>query len=260
MPELLYNLVNSDQAVNFLTVFLRISVILFLMPIFGSVNLPTVWKAGLALLLALLLSQVVTSHPLPARSSVEVAVILGAELVLGLVLGLSVRLILTSFQMAGQFIGFQMGFTIVNVIDPQSGAQSSIMAQFSYILAIFIFLMVNGHHYLLQALVRSFELIPPGSFQLHSGMVAKMLQLSSQMFLVAFKIAAPVMTALLLTTTALGLVSKTVPQINILIVGFPLNIGIGLLLFGISMGTLVPYFSRVLGQLLPILYSLMQVR
>ena len=80
--------------------------------------MPTVWKAGFALLLALLLSQVVPHQPLAVRSGLEMAVTLGAELLLGLVLGLSVRLILTGFEMAGQFMGFQMGFTIVNVVDP----------------------------------------------------------------------------------------------------------------------------------------------
>jgi flagellar biosynthetic protein FliR len=186
------------------------------------------------------------------------AVTLGAELLLGLVLGLSVRLILTGFEMAGQFMGFQMGFTIVNVVDPQSGSQTSIMAQFSYILAILIFLMANGHHYLIQALARSFELVPPGGFVPHAEVFAKLAKLSSHMFTVALKIAAPVMSSLLLATIALGIVSKTVPQMNILIVGFPLNIGIGLVLLGFSMSTVVPYVVRLFGQLLPVMERLMQ--
>ena len=78
------------------------------------------------------------------------------------------------------------------------------------------------------------------------------------MFTVGLKIAAPVMSALLLATIALGIVSKTVPQMNILIVGFPLNIGIGLLLFGVSMSTVVPYVIRLLGQLLPVMERLIQ--
>ncbi len=257
MVELLYNWLSTDQLYCFIFVLLRVSIILFLLPIFGSVNLPTVWKAAFALLLALLLSQVVPRQPLAIASGLEMAVLLGAELLLGLVLGLSVRLILTSFQMAGQFIGFQMGFTIVNVVDPQSGSQTSILAQFSYILAILIFLMINGHHYLIQALVRSFELVPPGGFVVNPGVFTKLAKLSSHMFTVALKIAAPVMSALLLATIALGIVSKTVPQMNILIVGFPLNIGIGLLLLGFSMSTVVPYVIRLLNQLLPVMTRLM---
>ena len=128
MPELLYDLLASDQLYCFLFVFLRVSIILFLLPILGSVNLPTVWKASFALLLALFLSQTVPCQSLAVRTSLEMAITLGAELLLGLVLGLSVRLIFTGFQMAGQFIGFQMGFTIVNVVDPQSGAQTSIVS------------------------------------------------------------------------------------------------------------------------------------
>jgi flagellar biosynthetic protein FliR len=254
---MLYNWLSTDQLYCFIFVLLRVSIILFLLPIFGSVNLPTVWKAAFALLLTLLLSKVVPRQPLAIASGLEMAVILGAELLLGLVLGLSVRLILTSFQMAGQFIGFQMGFTIVNVVDPQSGSQTSIMAQFTYILAILIFLMINGHHYLIQALVRSFELVPPGGFVAHTAVFTKLAKLSSHMFTVALKIAAPVLSALLLATIALGIVSKTVPQMNILIVGFPLNIGIGLLLLGFSMSTVVPYVIRLLNQLLPVMARLM---
>ena len=258
MVEMLYNLLSPDTLHSFIFVLLRVSVILFLLPVFGSVNLPTVWKGAFALLLTLLLSQVVPRQPLAVHSGLEMAVTLGGELLLGLVLGLSVRLILTSFEMAGQFMGFQMGFTIVNVVDPQSGSQTSIMAQFSYILAILIFLMVNGHHYLIQALVRSFELVPPGGFVPDGGVYVKLVKLSSHMFTVALKIAAPVMSSLLLATIALGIVSKTVPQMNILIVGFPLNIGIGLLLLGFSMSTVVPYVIRLLGQLLPVMERLMQ--
>jgi flagellar biosynthetic protein FliR len=258
MVELLYNLLSPDQFYHFVFVLLRVSVIVFLLPIFASVNLPTVWKAAFALLLTLLLSQVVPRQPFEVGTGVEILVTLCGELLLGLVIGLSVRLILTSFEMGGQFMGFQMGYTIVNVVDPQSGSQTSIMAQFSYILAVLIFLMINGHHYLIQALVRSFELVPPGGFVPHAGVFSKLVKLSSHMFTVALKIAAPVMSALLLATIALGIVSKTVPQMNILIVGFPLNIGIGLLLFGVSMSTVVPYVIRLLGQLLPVMERLMQ--
>ncbi|MBW1980215.1 MAG: flagellar biosynthetic protein FliR [Deltaproteobacteria bacterium] len=259
MPyELLYSLLSTPRLYSFFFIFFRVSVCLFLLPFFGSVNLPTVWKASLSLLLALFLSQVVPVQPLVVQSSVQMVLMICAETLLGVVLALSVRIILAGFQIAGQFIGFQMGYSIVNVIDPQSGSQSSILAQFSYILAILIFLLINGHHLLLQAVIRSFELIPPGGFVLQAGIYAKLVKLSSIMFQVAVRISAPVMIALLLTTVALGLICKTVPQINILIVGFPLNIGIGLLIFGISMGTLVPYFSRLLKQLLPVVYGLIQ--
>ena len=128
MVEMLYKLLSPDTLYSFIFVLLRVSVILFLLPIFGSVNLPTLWKGAFAWLLTLLLSQVVPRQPFEVRTGVEIVVTLGGELLLGLVLGLSVRLILTSFEMAGQFMGFQMGFTIVNVVDPQSGRQTSIMA------------------------------------------------------------------------------------------------------------------------------------
>jgi flagellar biosynthetic protein FliR len=253
MPELIYKALSPDQVYGFLFVFLRISTILFLLPLLGSVNLPTTWKAGFALLLAVLLSEVVPRHPLEIHGPLALALTVAAELLMGLVLGLSVRLIFTSFQLAGQVIGFQMGFSIVNIVDPQSGNQASILAQFNYILAILVFLTIHGHHHLIQALVRSFELVPPGAYGLNTAVYEQVLTLSSQMFTVAVRIAAPAMTALLLTSTALGIVCKTVPQINILIVGFPLKIGIGLLLFGLSMGTVLPYFVRLLSRLLPIL-------
>jgi len=256
--ESLQQLLVPEQIYGLLFVFLRLSTILLLLPFLGSPNLPAIWKVGFILALSLLITKVTPLHPLPMRSGVEMLIIIGTELILGLALGLSVRLILAGFEMAGQFIGFQMGFTIVNVVDPQSGTQSSIMSQLSSILTILVFLTANGHHYLIQAVVASFDLLPPGGFSLTPGVYHKILTLSGEMFVVAFKIAAPVMTALLLATVALGIVSKSVPQMNVLIVGFPLNIGVGLLLFGLSMEIVVPYPIRFLKRSLPVLELIMR--
>jgi len=261
MTELLATMLASQQILSLVFVFLRISVVLFLLPIFGSVNIPKVWKASVALLLTVCLGPMITHQPVVAiHGGWQVALMLGNEVLLGAILGLAVLLIFSSLEVAGEFMGFQMGFTIVNVIDPQNDTQTSVIGEFIYVLGLLIFFTINGHHYLLQAMIRSFELVPPGGFALHGSATSKIVKLSGQMFVIGLKIAAPVIAALLLTTVALGIVSKTVPQINILIVGFPLNIGVGLLLFGFSVGTLIPYCARVLTELLPVLDALMVAR
>ena len=258
MTELLATMLASQQILSLLFVFLRISVVLFLLPIFGSVNLPRIWKASVALILTVCLGPMVIHRPIVAiHGGWQLAFMLGSEVLLGAILGLAVLLIFSSLEVAGEFMGFQMGFTIVNVIDPQNDTQTSVIGEFIYVLGLLIFFTINGHHYLLQAMIRSFELVPPGGFALHASAASKIVKLSGQMFVIGLKIAAPVIAALLLTTVALGIVSKTVPQINILIVGFPLNIGIGLLLFGFSIGTLIPYCARVFTEFLPLLDALM---
>lgn len=160
MTELLATMFASQQILSLLFVFVRISVVLFLLPIFGGVNLPTLWKASVALLLTVCLGPIIIHPPVQIQGGWELAIMLGSEVLFGAILGLTVLLIFSGLEVAGQFMGFQMGFTIVNVIDPQNDTQTSVIGQFIYVVGILIFFTVNGHHYLLQAMIRSFELVP----------------------------------------------------------------------------------------------------
>jgi len=135
-----------------------------------------------------------------------------------------------------------MGFGVVNVIDPQTQAQVSITAQFHNILAVLIFLAADAHHIIIGAIVQSFDLINPAQVDFSNVTPEIILRYFSTMFVIAIKIAAPIMAILFFLSVGLGLVARTVPQMNVFIVGFPLQIGVGLLMVALAM----PFFSIVL--------------
>jgi flagellar biosynthetic protein FliR len=123
-----------------------------------------------------------------------------------------------------------MGFGFVNVVDPESRIQVPIIGQFLLILATLLFLVLNGHHWLIRAIIKSIEVIPLGSVHFDPALIWRINGLFKDIFLIAFKLAAPVAMCLFLVDVAYGIISRAIPQMNILIVGFPLKIGLGLVL------------------------------
>lgn len=227
---------SPEQFQIFLMVLIRVSVVLYLFPVFSSTLIPATVKAGLALAMALVLMPIVPVDPSRFPDSVPVVgMMMAAELFTGLVLGLSVRIFLAAVELAGQTIGFQMGFSIINVLDPQTGGQVSIMGQIGNLVVLVIFLMLNGHHALIRGLVESFSTVDIGMISLQRGFFNQMMGLMADMFVIAIKMGAPAIIALLFTSAAFGITAKFVPQMNILIAAFPVKIAVGLAFFGLSL-------------------------
>ena len=254
---------SPEQFKSFLLILLRISVVLFMFPIFGGMMVPKSVKAGLALMVTIVLFPVVKPDPrLFPENLLDSASLILSELVLGLIIGLTVRLFFAAVQLGGQLVGFQMGFAIANVLDPETGTQGSILAQFGYWIALLIFLALNGHHILLQTLANSFSIIKVGSFGLGEGIFNHIVNASGEMFSMAVKVGAPAIAALLLTSAAFGIVAKMVPQVNILIVAFPLKIAVGLFFFGVSLELLMFFMKQYIGEfdgMLTVMMRLMRV-
>src|SRR5699024_5774299 len=151
--------------------------------------------------------------------------------------GLIAYIILSAVQIAGGFIDFQMGFAIANVIDPQTGAQSPIIGQYFYIFALLFLLSVNGHHLLIDGMFHSYQVIPIDSLISIGGTFGEFILITfNQMFLIAFQMAIPLVGCLFLLDVALGLIARTVPQLNVFVVGLPLKIFVSftVLLFFLS--------------------------
>lgn len=250
---MLFPMETLEQLQGFFWVFVRVSILFFFLPLFGGTGMPSVWKIGLSALLALIVTPVVPPPEVFPESAPDVVAGVLSEVVMGLCLGFGARIFISSVQLAGQFMGFQMGFSMARAIDPQDGAQSTSLSQFLYLLMILIFLATDGHHLFIAAIVRSFHLVPPCTFFPKEPLAGLLIETGGQIFLIALKISAPILIALFLTNLCLGIVARTVPQTNILMVGFPLNISIGLILFGLTMSNLGPYFgelTKTMGQLL----------
>ena len=235
---------SPEQFKSFVLILIRISIVLFMFPILGSGIWPNLLKAGLALMISIVLFPVVQPDPtLFPETILGGARLILSELVLGLVIGLTVRLFFTAVQLAGQLVGFQMGFAIANVLDPEGGLQGPILAQMGYWVASLIFILLNGHHVLLSALADSFTVVKVGYLGLNDGLLHKMLEVSGDMFAMAVKLGAPAIAALLMTSAAFGILAKVVPQMNILIAAFPVKIVVGLFFFGVCLEALL-YFVR----------------
>ncbi|TYT76267.1 flagellar biosynthetic protein FliR [Desulfobotulus mexicanus] len=227
------NLFSPDEMRHFLLVLTRVSVILFLFPFFGSESFPVLVKAGLALSVSLVLFSTVSTDPSHFPDKVLMApVLMVSELFVGLVIALVVRLFFAAVQLAGLLIGFQMGFSMINVMDPQTGSQVAVMEQLGYWTVLTVFILLDGHYMLLRALVESFQMVPPGGFALPEVFFNQIMGMTASMFITGIKIGAPAIVALLFVSVAFGITAKFAPQMNVLIISFPVKIAVGLIFFG----------------------------
>ena len=230
----------------FFVIFLRVTAILMSLPIFSGNNVPNMFKAGLALAVALVLYPVIDLAALPEMDGwLFLTVGVASEVLLGLGVGLAIRLMMAGIQMAGQVAGYQMGLAIANIMDPATSMQTPVLAQAFNLLAMLIFLSINAHHWFFRALVESFAVLPPFTFGVSASFIAYLMAMAGNMFVIALKIGAPVIVVLILTSVSFGLMARTVPQMNIFIVAMPLKIIVGLLFIVFSLPYLQPYLREL---------------
>ena len=157
----IFNL-NYGEFERFLFVFFRVGALIIFVPILGSRQIPSVLKIGFIFFIAIVTFPLVKDQALPEpRGMVELAVFLIIDVTIGLAIAFIAKLIFAAVQVAGTVVDFQMGFGVVNVIDPQTEAQVSVTAQFHNILAVLIFLATDAHHFIIQAIVDSFFILNP---------------------------------------------------------------------------------------------------
>lgn len=242
------NVIDPVEFRTFMLVLIRISILLFMFPFFSSNVFPARLKVGLALVTSLVFYSVVevdlSRFPLSVGAT---GLLIVAEALIGLTMGICLRMFFGAVQLAGQVIGFQMGFAMINVVDPQTGANVSIMDQLGYWVCVIVFLMMNGHHIMFLAVIDSFKLVPIGFFMMQEAMMMKMIDMGGQIFFLAVKIGAPVIASLAFVSVAFGLMAKFSPQMNVMIVAFPLKIIVGLVLFGLTLQIIVIVTREFIG-------------
>lgn len=244
----------------FLLVLTRVSTLLFLTPIFGGQSIHMRLKAGLALVVSALLFPVVKqSLPEFPESWIAIVNLVAGEVIIGMTLGLIVYIFFAGIQLAGELAGFQIGFSIINVIDPQSGVESSVLAQFGYWIAIVAFFIFNGHHVLLRGLKESFDILHVGSIGLSQGLFETVNNAGAQIFSSAIKIGAPVIVVLLMVSAGFGICARFIPQMNILIISFPIQIVVGLIFFGLSLSIMLQFIRGYIDGLDGILINAMRL-
>ena len=252
----LYDIVQG-QVAAFLLVLTRTSGIFFISPFFGSLNVSQRVRAGAAVALAMILFPVVVKEAvIQAPDNVLLfAFTVGKEIFIGWLIGLVAYLTLAAINMAGKVMDMQVGFAMVNVMDPTTMQQTGLIGTFMYNLSIIYFLLTNGHHMIISALSESFRIIPLSSMVWNESLPQLVNDMVAGIFLNGMKIAMPVTFAILLTNVGLGILARTMPQMNIFVVGIPMQLMIGMTM--ISM--ILPFYIMFLDVIFNEIYATISI-
>ena len=230
------NLIDTSRILVFTLVLTRVSGIVIMAPVFGGSEIPMQVRALLAFTLAVLI--------MPSQWTVDVgepltltayAILIAAELGIGLSLGLGINIFFTGAAIAGEVIGSLGGLHAANIFDPATGEQSPLLSPMFHYLAIAVFASIGGLRILISALLDTFQTLPVGEANMHTTIAYSLVTILNTSFGLALRMAAPVIVSVLVAMLVVGLLGKTLPQLNLMSVGFGINTIIMYLVLGFSM-------------------------
>lgn len=251
MPDL-------GQIAAFFLVFLRAAAFMMSGPLYAIKGMPPLLKIGFSLVLAIVVFPMIELEQTLPEGSWGFGLAVISETGVGMLLGIAVTMVLNSIRMAGQFIDLQIGYAMANIIDPTNGAAGTLLSQYLYLLALVFFLMMDGHYTLIMALVKSYQLVPLSAADFGGGVAYILLKIFSGAFTTALQVSAPILAVLLVTDLALGFLTRTTPQINVFLTGFPIKIAVGLLTLSFLIPLLGTVFHTIFNTIERDLYSLMR--
>jgi len=244
--------ITNIQIVSFLLVFFRTGAILFTAPFFSSKNINTRVRILLSFTIAVVLTTSITNLMTEGIGDVSrfmrypsMIMAVFREVALGIAIGYTAQLTFAGIQLAGQIVGHEMGFGLTSILDPSTNSNVTITAQYNVVFATIIFLIIHGHHYILMGMARSFSEIPLGGWNPSASFTGHLNDIFAGIFKTGLRLAIPVMAALFLTKIGMAIIARTIPQMNVFIVGFPLQISVGLIAMALSL----PFFVKTLNAL-----------
>jgi flagellar biosynthetic protein FliR len=217
-----------------LVIGLRVSGLMLFAPFFGSAVIPPRIKVVLVIAITAVLYPVYSPH-LQAVTMSHWPVLVASETVVGIAMGIATNIVFEAAQMAGQVLSVQMGYSLVNILDPSTQVESTVIAFFHQSLAMLIFLGLDVHHWILRAVAHSFQYLPPGSATLNPLFVQALLHEGAIVLVLGIQIAAPVLSATLLTDIVLGLMGKASPQMPLMLLGPAVKSMLGVTILGVTM-------------------------
>lgn len=224
----------------FLLVLFRISGLMLASPLFSSPAVPLQFKALLTLAVSMAIFPVVGQHvPEPVTLASALAGLVG-EVFIGLFIGMGVSMVLLGVQFAAEAISYQAGLGLGNVFNPMMDTSSTVLAQLFFFIATMIFIGIGGDHALIGALLHSFESVPPLAFHVTEGVTALVIDMLGAAFELAIRIGGPTLLSLMLGLLVLGFISRTMPQLNILTVGFPMKLILALSILALTIMSIEP--------------------
>lgn len=249
----------APQALLFLLIATRISAMVATAPILSTKAVPVRVRAGIVILISYIALPVVASEggTVPG-DPLAYALLAGREAVIGLAFGLVAQMLFAAVQTAGALIDVSAGFAIAQTIDPTMNTSVSVLGRWYSLIATSAFLAVGGHQLLVAGVVRSFDLAPPLSRIDMAAVVGGVTARADDILLVSLEIGAPMLAALVVTDVTLGIISRSVPQMNVFIVGLPLKIIVALAGTAILTPALVSFFDTLTGRMLQDLSEIMR--
>jgi len=224
----------------------RILGVFAIAPLFGNASVPVRIKICLGILLAAIVAPAVPALPAVDPMSAVGLLILAQQLVIGLAMGFAVRIVFAGVELAGDLSGMTMGLGFASFFDPQSQGQTSIINQFLALIMIMIYMTTNLHLIVLSTMIKSFTLLPISAHALSNRGALDVVQLGGRIFSAGVQLSLPIVAALLITNVALGILTRAAPQLNIFGIGFPITIGVGIVMIAV----VLPYLTTPLTNLI----------
>jgi len=234
----------TDQFLVFLLVLARVSGLVAIAPMWSSQAIPGRVRAFVAIGISLIITPLWWHTPVAVPENViHLAILIASEFAIGLSLGLAVMICFVGIDLAGETLGQMTGMRLANTASPDYNASMSVFSQFLHMLMLAVFLIAGGYRYLLDVFFQIFERMPPGRAQMSMQVVEALTEILGYSFALGVKLAAPIVLVLMLSLLVMSLIGRTMPQFNVLAVGFGVN---SLVMLGaclLSLGILVRVFQ-----------------
>jgi len=246
---------------TFTLVLSRVSGLVMTAPLLASSDVPLQVRGFFTVAVAVLLTPMLlgTLHQFPT-TIVDLGILVFHELVLGMIFGVGIAILLAGVQITGQILSQLSGMSLADVFNPGFDEQIPLLSHLLYLVTVAIFTILDGHRRLIDALLQSFNSVPIGTARYPSGIAETLVNILAESFSLGMRAAAPAMVALLLATLLLGLIGKTLPQLNVMVVGFSVNSLITLGLLSIGIGGMVYLFRDALDPALILLNETIQAK
>jgi flagellar biosynthesis protein FliR len=228
---------------HLLLISMRVGAALLFAPLWGHPGIPQPMRVLLVFTISLGIASVTPFSP---QAYSNPGLVIPSEILIGLLLSMGIRIAFAGLHMGGQFISYHLGFSAVQVIDPQTQNRSTLMSAFLTLFGYMMILTTDQHHNILRAITISYETFPIGTVVKHSQWFEALMQAASQIFVIGWKIALPVFVATFLVEVTVAFVSRMQPQINAMVVTAPLKLLIGISVFGASLA----FLPRAIGAII----------
>ncbi|SOE49552.1 Flagellar biosynthesis protein FliR [plant metagenome] len=230
---------------QFMWPFVRMLALIGTAPLFSESTIPARVKVGLAAMLAMAVSPAI-AIPDVSPGSYDAVWLIIQQVLIGISMGLTMRVVFAAVQAAGELVGLQMGLSFASFFDPSMGANTAVLSRLFNVFAMLLFLALDGHLLLLATLVRSFDTLPISAGPLDVNGWGVLTEWGSQILMSGLLLALPLITVLLTGNLAMGILNRTVPQMSVFAVGFPISLTVGLVILMVVLPQTTPFIERMI--------------